>query len=376
LRIIHCFRAPVGGLFRHVCDLAEAQHRAGHEVGIICDAITGGTFEEAAFERISPFLALGLRRQPMRRQVSISDLGSAYALLRWARSLNPDVLHGHGAKGGAYARGIGTLLRASGSSVARIYSPHGGSLHFDPKAGGGRFYFAAERMMGRMTDVFVFVSQYEADAYAAKVGRPRRPAVVIHNGLRAEEFEPVSRSPVARDFLFIGTLRDLKGPDVFIEAIGRLAGRTRRPVSAFIVGDGEDKPRYEALVASLGLGDRIAFLPAMPAREAFALARTVVIPSRAESMPYIVLEAVAAGMPLVATNVGGVPEIFGRDSGRLVAAGDAGLLAAAMQGVIEAPAAASNAALALRADIRSRFSVENMARFIEAAYRGALGMPA
>ena len=67
----------------------------------------------------------------MRRQVAPSDIAATWRLLREVRALNPDILHAHGAKGGAYARVIGTLLRASGSRVARIYSPHGGSLHYD-----------------------------------------------------------------------------------------------------------------------------------------------------------------------------------------------------------------------------------------------------
>jgi glycosyltransferase involved in cell wall biosynthesis len=107
----------------------------------------------------------------------------------------------------------------------------------------------------------------------------------------------------------------------------------------------------------------------MPARDAFALARVVVIPSRAESMPYIVLEAVAAAVPLITTNVGGIPEIFGRESGRLVPPGDPGMLAAAMEEIMEAPAGAANAALALRADIKSHFSVEAMATAVVAVYR-------
>ena len=58
LRIVHCFRAPVGGVFRHVGDLAEAQHRAGNAVGIICDSTTGGPFEEERLKRLAPFLDL------------------------------------------------------------------------------------------------------------------------------------------------------------------------------------------------------------------------------------------------------------------------------------------------------------------------------
>src|SRR3954452_4088135 len=130
MRIVPCFRSPVGGLFRHVRDLVEAQARNGHRVGIICDSTTGGTYEEELFAALSPSLALGLIRTPMRRQIGPSDLSAAVRLLRDIRALEPDILHAHGAKGGAYARIIGTLLRWSGTPLARIYTPHGGSLHY------------------------------------------------------------------------------------------------------------------------------------------------------------------------------------------------------------------------------------------------------
>jgi glycosyltransferase involved in cell wall biosynthesis len=369
LRIVHCFRAPVGGLFRHVRDLAEAQQGAGHRVGVICDSITGGAFEEDVLAGMAPSLALGLKRLPMRRQVSPSDIAAGLRLMREVRVLDPDILHGHGAKGGAYARVIGTLLRASGTRVARIYSPHGGSLHYDPGSLSGRAYFAAERGLEWMTDAFVFVSQFEADAYAAKVGKPFRPATVVRNGLRPEEFDPIAPSAEARDFLFIGTLRDLKGPDVFIEAMAAIARAASPKPTAFIVGDGSEKLRYEAIVRERRLADAIAFRPSMPARDAFALARTVVVPSRAESMPYIVLEAIAAGMPLIATRVGGIPEILGDDSSRLVAPGDAAALAETMAAALAAPADARAAADLLRDRVRQRFSVAAMARDIEAHCR-------
>ena len=103
----------------------------------------------------------------------------------------------------------------------------------------------------------------------------------------------------------------------------------------------------------------------MPARQAFALARAIVVPSRAESMPYIVLEAIGAGVPMVATNVGGIPEMFGAAASRLVAPGDASALAAAMERIRASPEAARKEAGELRESIRARFSIERMTRSIE-----------
>jgi glycosyltransferase involved in cell wall biosynthesis len=369
LRIVHCFRAPIGGVFRHVADLVAAQSQAGHSVGLICDATTGSTLEEQRLEGLRPSLALGLKRIPMRRQIAPSDLSATWQLLREVRTLNPDILHAHGAKGGAYARIIGTLLRVSGLRVARIYSPHGGSLHYDAKGRSGRVYFVAERIFEKMTDTISFVSEYEAETYRLKVGRPRCRVALVHNGLRPEEFEPVVADDDAADFLFIGELRELKGTDVFIKAMAEIGRRRNRMPTGLIVGSGPDRARYEAMVRELGLADTVRFADPMPARQAFSLARNVVVPSRAESMPYIVLEAAGAGLPLVATRVGGIPEIFGAAANRLVPAGDAGALATAMIDQLDLPDVAKAEAENLQNRIRSDFSIEGMTGSIMAAYR-------
>jgi glycosyltransferase involved in cell wall biosynthesis len=112
----------------------------------------------------------------------------------------------------------------------------------------------------------------------------------------------------------------------------------------------------------------------MPAREAFSLARTVVVPSRAEAMPYIVLEALAAGMPMIATAVGGIPEIFGAGSCALVTP-DADELAARMAASVEDPQG-FRASMPDADTLRARFGGDVMAHEIERAYFSALGMAA
>src|SRR5205085_2912721 len=143
---------------------------------------------------------------------------------------------------------------------------------YDATSRSGRVYLAAERLLARATDAFVFVSAFEAAAYAAKIGKPRQPARIVHNGLRPEEFEPVMPRPDARDFVFVGELRQLKGPDAFIEALARLRSGGAAP-TAVIVGSGIDKPACAALVGQHALSASVEFLPPRPAREAFALGR-------------------------------------------------------------------------------------------------------
>jgi hypothetical protein len=111
LRIVHCFREPAGGLFRHVRDLVGAQAEKGHLVGIVCDATTGGPREDALLEELRPKLALGLHRIAMQRHIGIGDAAAALKAYRVVKKLRPDILHGHGAKGGVYARLFGSVLR-------------------------------------------------------------------------------------------------------------------------------------------------------------------------------------------------------------------------------------------------------------------------
>lgn len=371
LRILHCFRSPVGGIFRHVRDLAEEHAKAGHQVGILCDSTTGGAYEDALFESIMPHLALGLTRLPIRRSLGLSDITSAFKSFGEVKNLQPDVLHGHGAKGGAFVRLIGSRLRVSRSCVARFYSPHGGSLHYDEKTIRGQAYFAIERFLERWTEALVFVSDYERQTYEAKIGTPRAPWQLIHNGLRAHEFDPVKNTADAVDFLYIGMMRDLKGPDVFIEAIRRAEQLAGKPLHGIMVGDGDDKPRYQARLDAIGMGDRVKMREAMPAREAFALARTVVIPSRAESMPYIVLEAVAAGKPVISTRVGGIPEILGSEFAGFVPPGDSEALAAAMAHTVSDPTWLSGAMPEMTA-FRDNFSAQTMAAKMASLYQDHL----
>jgi len=364
MRIVHTFRSPVGGIFRHVRDLASAQHAAGHEVAIVCDSSTGGEHEERLFKSVEPFVSLGVHRLPMQRHVGIGDLAAAMRAFRLIGGLRADVLHGHGAKGGFYARFFGTLLKRGNRAPVRLYSPHGGVLHYDPRSATGRGYFLAERQLERFSDHILFVSDFERSTYVAKIGTPRAPHSLVYNGLQAVEFEPVEIRADAADFLYIGMMRDLKGPDLFIEAMAKV-GEHFPAVSAHMVGDGDDLPRYRARVAELGVD--VTFHAAMPARQAFALARVIVVPSRAEAMPYIVLEALAAGRPMIATAVGGIPEILGARSPAL-ALPTVGSLSDQMMRAMRDPRWLPSL-MPDRAKLKDEFSAATMAGRIESIYR-------
>lgn len=368
-RIIHCLRAPVGGLFRHVRDLARAQADRGHLVGVVCDATARDSLTAARLEALRPSLALGLETIAMSRDLGIADVSATRRVRAFAAAKSAHILHGHGAKGGAYARLAAHSLAKAGPAPRAFYTPHGGSLHYSPRSLKGMAYMAAERYLARMTAGIIFESGYSARVFAANVGADC-PARVVHNGLTAPELEPVVTALDAADVVFIGELRHLKGVDILLAALARL--RNTRPVTALIVGAGPDAAAFRAQASSLGLDPCVRFADAMPAREAFRLGRMLVVPSRAESLPYIVLEGAAARLPVVATHVGGVPEIVSETDTGLVPPGDAGALAAAMAEILDDPKAAARRADRLAGVIASRFSVGAMTDGVLAFYEEAL----
>jgi glycosyltransferase involved in cell wall biosynthesis len=301
----------------------------------------------------------------MSRHVSSADAAALAHVTRRAAATAADVIHGHGAKGGAYARLAGT------KNAIRVYTPHGGSLHYGWTSPLGFFYLAAERMLMQRTDLFLFESAFGRDAFEAKVGRPSALVRIVHNGVSKPDFEPITTTSEASDLVFIGELRMLK--DVLIEAIAQLA-HNGCAVTATIVGSGPDRADFESQAAKLGLSDTVRFVGVKPARTAFGLGRLVVVPSRAESLPYIVLEAAAAGMPLIATNVGGIPEVFGPDTDGLVPPEDPAALAHAIGQAIRGPAARRLAAQRLRARVAAAFSADAMTDAVLAAYGEAITM--
>jgi glycosyltransferase involved in cell wall biosynthesis len=363
LNILHVMRAPVGGLFRHVVDLARGQIASGHRVGLVVDASTGGARAEATLAELAPALALGLSRVAMSRQLGLRDVTACAHVAARIADAAADVVHGHGAKGGAYAR------LARGQRAIRAYTPHGGSLHYDWSSPAGFIYLASERLLMRRTDLFLFESAYGRDAFSAKIGAPGARARVAHNGVTATEFAPVAADPQATDLVFVGELRVLKGVDVLIEALAMLA-RDGHRITATIVGEGPDRAAFE--VAAATQGQAIRFLGAKPARAAFALGRLLVVPSRAESLPYIVLEAAAAGLPLIATRVGGIPEIYGPDAGDLVPPGDPAALARVIGAALRDAAARGSLAQRLQARVRTAFSADAMTAAVLAAYADTL----
>ena len=366
LKIVHILRAPLGGLFRHVLDVAQGQAARGHRVGLIVDSTTGGARADAILAQLAPRMALNIARVPISRQLCFGDIGALQFVAQRIASVEPDVVHGHGAKGAALAR-----LAPRGETTVRVYTPHGGSLVYAPGTAVGGFYRVIERLLNARTDLFLFESEYIAQMFRDKIGAPHGLVRVVRNGVGDADLAPISTQPDATDIVCVGELRSVKAIDVLIEALAMLNHCGRR-FTATIAGEGPQRDELVALTRRFGVDDQIRFVGFRPAREAFAMGRLLVVCSRAESLPYIVLEAAAAAMPIVATRVGGIGEIFGPETRHLIPADDVTALAQAILGALDDPAQLHTLAQALNGRVRDEFTVDKMVDRGLTAYREAL----
>ncbi len=346
-----------GGVAGYVVEAATAL-ASRYEVEVACPR--GSTVWETLSGREGIRLSeIGAARQP-----SPGDLRTLGRLLR--RVPRADLVHVHSAKAGFIGR-LAAVLR--GRRRVCVFSPHGWSFW----AASGiqrRLYLALERLAARWCAVIVAQSDSEREAgLEAGVGRPEQYRVVL-NGVDLDRFaaEP---APVPGRVVWVGRLAPAKRADVAIE-VGAELRRRGVEFELLLVGDGPDREDVERLLeerpGAATLTGRRSDVPEL-LREAACLLLT----SEYESCPLGVIEAMAAGVPVVATAVGGVPE--------LVADGEHGLLAPKddVQGLadaVERLLADADAARALgaagRTKARACLSRDRMLAELEAVYAEVL----
>lgn len=322
---------------------------------------------EKQLRKLAEKCSLGVKRVAMNRHIGPRDIAAYRAVRQFALESSAVILHGHGAKGGAYARLAARSLKRRKVKTLAFYTPHGGSLHYNSDKLAGRLFLNLERRLASHTDGLIFESTYSAGLYQDKVGLPPCEGFIIHNGLWPHEFYDMILDVDAADFLFIGELRHLKGVGVMLKALAGI--RSARRTTAIIVGTGPDEAAFKRLAHQLGLDKTVKFAGAMPARRAFSRGRCLIVPSLAESFPYIVLEAAAAQLPMILTNVGGIPEIVSGTETILCPPGDANSLETQMTAFLDSPENFVHRAQALQTAVAERFTVAGMARSIVNFYQ-------
>lgn len=357
-RVLLITRAPVGGLWRHILDLMDGLLDRGFELGLVVDSLRASDSVKGVLKRFEPKLALGVHSLDIPRVPGLGDVRVAAHCRKLIKELKPDIVHGHGAKGGLHAR-----LAAWGTPAKSFYTPHGGSLHYNWNSASGAMFLSTERAFIRITNQFLFESSYSNDGFTAKVGDTTGKSRVIFNGLRSAEFAGSVKhiKKPDYDFAFVGEMRAIKGVDVLLDALDVVAHATGKAPKVLMLGDGPQMDEYKALAQELGIAEAVDFVGRRPVREAFAATNTIVVPSRAESLPYIVIESIAAGKNVIATDVGGIGEIFGPTRDALIPSNDFEALANAMEKTLAPRTSEDKVQLEARYDfVAANFHVDMM----------------
>ena len=297
-------------------------------------------------------------------------------LVRALERLRPTIVQSHGARSNVYTR-----LAARYAGVPIVLSTVHNSL-FDYDVPGWRrtLYVLAERLTSPLADRIVAVSAAIARDLVERYGIAAARTVVVRNGIDAWAFRP-AREPAAvradlgvaggrRVVVMAGRMTPQKGWDVLLEAAARLAA-ARSDLAWVLVGDGPLRAALTRRAAELAVAAHFTGARADMA-DILGCADVVVLASRSEGLPFTLLEAMALGKPVVATRVGGVPEVVeeGR-SGRLVPREDPAALATAIADVLEAPDAGAMGARG-RARVEAAFTLDGMVRALEGVYQAAL----
>jgi glycosyltransferase involved in cell wall biosynthesis len=302
MNILHIIRKPMGGAWRHVLDLARGQRARGYSVGLIADFSLGKKINFSDDELVNTF-DLGCVDLSMPEMVGSRDVNNLVRIKRVVHRKGAKIVHGHGAKGGIYARLCGCL-----SDGCVFYTSHGGALHYDEKSVKGRLFFEVERVLQKRTSGLIFESMHAQDLYFSKVGMPSCAYRQIYNGISFDEFLTRPAKSKKYDLGYIGELRHLKGVEDLLKIVK--SSKMKSSCRLVIAGTGQDEGYFKQFVSRNGLENRVDFIGYCPVWRVVGLAELFVIPSRAETLGYVALELLAAGAPVVANDVGGLKEVF------------------------------------------------------------------
>lgn len=364
IRVVQILEATTGGTRKHLRDLVTRLDRGRFDVHAICSPLRDPHFATD----VEAMRAAGAQVHlvDMVREISpASDWRAFKAIRELLRQGSYDIAHTHSAKAGILGR---YAARAAG--VPRVvYTPHGFAFSVCSGPLKRSLYRTLERRAAAFTDRIIAVS--EGDRQAALEARLCGPQkiTVIENGLDLAEFDAALAQPVSRDSLGLaaddtviaafGRLCEQKAPHILVAALPTILLRVPKAKVLF-VGDGELRRDTEELVERLGMRYSVVF--AGHREDAAALypaADIVVLPSLWEAAPYVLLEAMAARKPVVASDIPGCRDIV-RDgeTGRLFCAGDAAGLAKAVCEVLAQPDRGRSMGESGRADVEQRFTLQ------------------
>ena len=380
LRVIA--RLNVGGPALHVAYLSEGLASRGYETTLVAGDVARG---EASMAFVAEGRGVSVVRLPgLSREISpVHDVTAAIRLAGLMRTQRPDILHTHTAKAGAVGRLAAALAgRARPRVVLHTFHGHVLSGYFN--APGTAVFRGVETALARQSDALVAVSpQVRDDLVRIGIAPSSRFTVVrlgidlqprVRNGRpREETLRELGISPGAFVVAWFGRMTAVKRTDDLVDVLRRLYELGLDAV-LLLVGDGADRERLEQRAHDLGVARRCFFLGYQDDVALwYAAADAVILTSANEGTPVTIIEALAAGRPVVATDVGGVQDVV-RDGvdGFLVPVGDTASMAERLARIARDPALGRRLAETGRARILQRYAVERLVGDVDRLYRSLL----
>lgn len=365
----------MGGAERQMLELAKGLPSDRFDVEFVVFGSQGATAEEALAAGF-PVHVLGAARPPgSHRLMAVPRAaGILWRFVRVVRRRRYDIVDGwlfYGYSMAALSRPVSRLpvVVAGRRSLSQFKDRH------------GPFARAADAIAKRWSDAIVANCDAVADDVAAYEGLPRSRITVIRNGVAPgvpSSTDDRRRWRAAWDaddprvvvIGCIGALRNSKGHDVLLRAVAGLSALTATPIRLVLIGDGPLRPSLERQASDLGISDLVAFQGEVAdARPLYGAIDIVVQASNEEGLPNAVLEGAAAGRAIVATAVGGTPEIvLDGVTGLLVPPGDADALAAGLRTAVDDPIARQRWGDAARAHALTTFAMDRMLSEFAALY--------
>jgi len=296
-------------------------------------------------------------------------------LVRLFRQEKPAIVQSHGARPNVYAKLAGRLARVP----VILATVHNSLFDYEVNPYRRWCYILAEQLTTRFVDRVLAVSSAIESDLVLRYGIPADTVITIHNGIDAEAFAP-RRSPAAvrrelgldGDERLIGVAARMtpqKGHYDLLHALPRLSQRFPR-LRCLLIGDGPLKSSLEVEAARLGVGPYCLFTGARAdVADLLSVLEVVALPSLSEGLPFVLLEAMALRKPVVATRVGGNPEVVeDGKTGLLVPPRDPGALAGALASLLDRPTEAAGMGERGGIRVRESFTLDRMIRALENTY--------
>ena len=369
MKIIQILGDPAGGIRKHVHEIVSS----GSLYGFCISYAHGATLDLVGKIDLNNFDSQGINRIQMNisKKPHWSDLSNIYHLLCYCRLKKIEVIHGHGAKGGIYARVVGFML-----NIPSVYTPHGGSLHSNFSLAERFLYRSVEYLLKPITSFYLFESKYTYKKFLETCGfLSNRKYLVNHNGVDLNLFfshHPWSLGLTKRlNILVVGVLREMKGQAIAIEALAKLKNRLKIPVHLDFCGTGPDCNDLKLLCSKLALGNNVTFHGDVEDIAAYyEKSNIVVIPSLFESFGYVAVEAGLMSRPVIASNCGGLPEIIlDNETGFLFSVGCSSALAEKIEAIIGDVDKTTQVVNTARIYTEKSFSNKSMLENIYSVYR-------